>query len=146
MSTCPIPAVIDRVMVVLGADAGLGGVTLRSGKIDATGVTEILELDDISIDDDQTTMGRANRTIEFTIQGIIEVVKYGAGETFISSARSRCFAILDEVESALIAGVTVSGVNLQEAELIRGRYVDSLTDGAHRGHLEFTLRFIANLG
>lgn len=146
MSTCPVPAIIDAIMDALEADAGLAGVTLRSGPFDATGVTELLQLNEIVFEDDQEAMGPANREYNFKVNGVIECLKFGAGEEVMSAARKRAFALMDEVETALIGQITVSGVNLKDGEISTGKYYGGLADGGHIGHLEFTIHLIADLG
>lgn len=146
MSTSPVPAIIDQIMTVLAARPDLDGVTLRSGPFDATGVTELLQLNEIIFEDDQETMGPGNREVDFRINGVIECTKFGAGESVIAAARARAFALMDQVESALIAGIGISGINLKDGEIVTGKYVGALTDGGHLGHLEFTIHVIADLG
>lgn len=145
MSTSPVPAIIDQIIAVLAADSELQGVTIRSGPFDATGVTELLQLNEIIFEDDQDRMGPANRELDFRINGVVECVKFGAGETVISDARERAFAIMDVVETALIGQISVTGVNLKDGEIVTGKYVGALADGGHRGHLEFTIHLIADL-
>lgn len=145
MSTCPVPAIIDRIIEVLGASPDLAGVTLRSGPFDATGVTEVLQLNEVIFEDDQEGMGPENRQYDFRVNGVIECTKPGAGEEVISAARARAFALMDVVETALIGQIDVPGVNLQEGEISTGKYVGALADNGHRGHLEFTVHLIADL-
>lgn len=146
MSTSPVPAIIDKIMTVLAQREGLTGVTLRSGPFDASGVTEVVQLNEIIFEDDQEAMGPANREYDFRVNGVIECVKPGAGEQVISDTRARTFELMDEVETALIGQIDVSGVNLKDGEIVTGKYVGSLIDGGHRGHLEFTVHLVADLG
>lgn len=146
MSTCPVPAIIDRIIAVLSERPGLAGVTLRSGPFDASGVTEVLQLNEVIFEDDQVAHGPEHREYDFRVNGIIECLKPGAGEAVISAARARAFALMDEVESALIGQIGVPGVNLKDGEISTGKYVGALADNGHRGHLEFTVHLIADLG
>ena len=146
MSICPVPAIIDAIIDVLSGAEDLASVTIRSGPFDATGVTEVLQLNEIIFEDDQATMGPANRDYDFRVNGVIECTKPGAGETVISAARARAFAIMDIVESTLIDQLAVEGVDFKDGEIITGKYVGGLADNGHRGHLEFTVHLIAGLG
>ena len=146
MSTCPVPAIIDAIIGILSESDDLSGVTIRSGPFDATGVTEVLQLNEIIFEDDQDTMGPPNREYDFRVNGVIECVKPGAGEDVISAARARTFEIMDVVESILIGQLEVDGVDFRDGEIINGKYVGGLADNGHRGHLEFTVHLIAGLG
>lgn len=145
MSSSPVPDIIDAIMETLGDDEELQGVTLRSGPFDATGVTELVQLNEIVFEDDQQAMGPANREYDFRVNGVVECHKFGAGEEVISAARARAFELMDAVETALIGQISVEGVNLKYGEIITGKYVGGVTDGGHLGHLEFTIHLIADL-
>jgi len=146
MSTCPVPDIIDAIISSLNDSEDLAGVTIRSGPFDATGVTEVLQLNEIIFEDDQVTMGPARREYDFRVTGVIECTKPGAGEATISAARTRTFAIMDIVESILVDQLAVDGVDFRDGEIITGKYVGGLADNGHRGHLEFTVHLIAGLG
>lgn len=146
MSTSPVPAIIDAMVTALAASNDLIGVTVRSGPFDATGVTEVVQFDEIVFNDEQESMGMGNRALDFEVRGIVECVKHGAGETVIADARERAFEIMDAVEGILISGLSVTDTDLRYAEIRSGKYVPLLVDGGHRGHLEFSVHLIAGLG
>ena len=144
MTTSPVPGIIDAIIDALENSDDLEGVTIRSGPFDATGVREVIELNEIIFEDEQSTMGTANRQITFRVNGIIETLQFGAGEEVISAARTRAFALMDIVETVLVEGLSATG--LAYAEISTGKYYGGVSDQGHIGHLEFTLRCIADLG
>jgi hypothetical protein len=97
--------------IALQARAGLAGVTVSTGPLgDGVGGQESIEFGHVDNTIDWHAIGRKAREENYMVDGWIFVTVYGGDEAAISAARDRAVALLDEVNTCLVADPSVGGV------------------------------------
>lgn len=113
MPTSTAPAVLNGLVDLLTARAGLSGVQVTSGPMPSG--REKIEFHEITGTQRFATFGktpnRPTRAEEFTLTGLVEVNHDGAGETVIRSARDRAYALVAEIENCLRDNIHVGNAN-----------------------------------
>jgi hypothetical protein len=99
--TSTVPAVLDALKALLGARAGLDGVTVTTAPSGDPIPTESIQFFGTGGDQAWDAIGNRRRKETYTIRGGIFIQRRGAGPDVWDAARERAYAILAELEDAI---------------------------------------------
>lgn len=153
-TTTTIHAVMTALQAQLAALDGLVGVTVASGDLAGDTPREAVLL--TNVDDwnqEWGALGNLRVRETYTVEGLIGIIRPGAGETAIQAARARATALVGAIQtylrSSTIHGDAVDGITLQgtvkRAAFAPRRMTDLLHTDGHLCLVEFGIAIEATL-
>lgn len=113
-ATTTIPAFLSEFRDLLIARPGLLDVNVFTGDMpdDRDAGPESIQLIHIEQVIDPESLGNCRRMEVYTLTGLINIVRAGAGEEVIEEARDRAFAVYREVELQLLETKHLGGAHI----------------------------------
>lgn len=102
---------LDNLVTLLGVRAGLSGVALYSAAIDDLSVGQegiVFAVESQSTEYEYPTVPAVQAWETYNVEGRLWIVKPGAGEAAIKTARDRALALLEEVHDQLASYTTTA--------------------------------------
>lgn len=141
-----LPAFLDALRTALAARAGLSGVNVYTADVDPESAgTEFIILggEEIAIEMERP-LAAATRVFEtYSVPCFLQILKPGAGETIIKSARDRAMALLEEVvdylQSVKGTAAMTSALGVRKAYVTNVRMSQDIRDAARTCQLFFDI-------
>lgn len=144
MATSVVPAFLDAFRARLLARPGLAGVQVATGPLAEDTALESIQLFRVDIDQVWAAQGGRSREETGTLTGAIWIVKPGADEPTIKTARDRAYALLAEIESDLRADPSVNGT-VRVAQLASADLTQGVNESGRVAQVTFTVNLTARL-
>ena len=138
---------LDAFRTKLLARGGLAGVAVFTGPVDDVSVGKdaiVFAVDETSAEFSYRTLPALEVFESYNVEGRIWVVKPGAGETAIKTARDRALAIFEQVVDELATDntstpQTVSTLGVDDARVTSWQLTQVVIDGGRDCRLAFTV-------
>lgn len=152
--TTTVHAVMCALQSQLSGLAGLAGVSVFSGDVTGDTPREAILLTNIEEwSQEWGAIGNLRVRESYTVEGLLGIIRAGAGEATIQAARERAIDIIAEIQSYLrssvihgddVDGITLQGL-VQRAVFVPNRLTDLLHADGHLCLVEFGVAIDATL-